>query len=103
MKVQVVENETLLDKADYDTCEVWLLNRTTEDDLDERVVNIPEVTEGFYTTAQKFPLLLTEISKKYFTDGIMPSDFEYEIITKDKNNYAVTMFICDEQKIKEIK
>ena len=102
MKVQIIENESLAKYADFENCDVWLLNRTSNEELDERIVNIPEVTESFNSSAIKFPLLLSEISNKYFPDGIWADDFSYEVITFNKQNYFVTVCVCDEECIKAV-
>lgn len=93
-KVQIVENEDLLQYADFGNCEVWLLNRTNDIPLADNVINIPEVTESLLDSATKFPRLLTEIYAKYDTD------FDYEVITDDAEHFAVHAYTCDYEKIK---
>lgn len=93
-KVQIVENEDLLQYADFDNCEVWLLNRTNNTPLPDDVINIPEVTESLLDSATKFPKLLTEIYEKHGTD------IDYEVITDDAEHFAVHAYTCDYEKIK---
>lgn len=93
-KVQIVENENLLQYADFDNCEVWLLNRTNDTPLADDVINIPEVTESLLDSATKFPRLLTEVYEKHGTD------IDYEVITDDAEHFAVHAYTCDYEKIK---
>lgn len=107
-KVQILENENFIKYADFENCEVWLLNRTNEEELDERIINIQEITESLSPSAIKFPMLLTEIYKKYPTYEEIENDiivnaeatFDYEILTDNKENYAIHSYVCDEEKIK---
>lgn len=96
IKVQVVENENLLQYADFANCEVWLLNRTNEEPLTDDVINISEITETMSDSASKFPKLLTEIYEKHGTD------FDYEVITDNTENFAIHAYTCDYKKIKII-
>lgn len=108
-KVQVVENENLLPYADFDNCEVWLLNRTTEEELDERVINVAEITESLLDTASKFPKLLTEIYNAHPAEQELDDEgniikvtipFDYEVVTDNMENYAIHSYVCDTSKIK---
>lgn len=102
MKVQIIENENFINNANFENCEVWLLNRTNSEELDERVINISEITESMLPTCIKFPKLFTEISNKYFLAGIIPDDFEYEIITDSSEKYMVHSYVCDVENIRII-
>ena len=53
-------------------------------------------------TNHKFPLLLTEIARKHFTDGVIPSDFDYEVITDNTEHFAIHSYCCDVEKIKVV-
>lgn len=108
-KVQVVENENLLQYADFNNCEVWLLNKTTEEEIDERIINISELTESLEPSALKLPRLLTSIYEKYPTIESFNEDgelinvepgFDYEILTDNKENYSIHTYVCDVDKIK---
>lgn len=101
MKVQIIENESFIDKADFSN-DVWLLNRTTEEELDERIVNISEITESLEPSYTKLPMLMTEIGNRYFTDDMIPEGFEYEVITDNRENFAIKSYVCDESAIKVI-
>lgn len=108
-KVQILENENFIEKADFENCEVWLLNRTNEEELDERIINIQELTESLEPSALKLPKLLTAIYEKYPTIESFNEDgelinvepgFDYEILTNNKENYAIHTYVCDVDKIK---
>ena len=111
VQIQVLENETFIRKADFDNCEVWLLNRTNEEELDKRVINIPEITESFEPSSLKFPKLLTEIynahpvEERFDDEGNIidaHATFDYEILTDDMENYAIHSYVCDTDKIKVV-
>lgn len=111
VQIQVLENETFIRKADFDNCEVWLLNRTNEEELDKRVINIPEITESFEPSSLKFPKLLTEIynahpvEERFDDEGNITDTyvtFDYEILTDDMENYAIHSYVCDTDKIKVV-
>ena len=93
-KVQIVENEDLLQYADFGNCEVWLLNRTNDTQLTDDVINVSEITESLLDSATKFPILLTEIYEKHGTD------IDYEVITDDAEHFAIHAYTCDYDKIK---
>ena len=87
MEIQIVETESELQFCNFEK-KVFLLNRTTESSLDARVINIQEITESPLPSSHKFPLLMTEILKKY-------PDFDYEVITQNPDNFSVTNIIYD--------
>lgn len=93
-KIQIVENEDLLQYADFDNCEVWLLNRTNDTQLADNVINVSGITESLLDSATKFPRLLTEIYEKHGTD------IDYEVITDVAEHFAVHAYTCDYEKIK---
>lgn len=92
--VQIIENEDFIQYADFNK-DVWLLNRTNCDEIDSRVINISEITESLFPTAEKFPKLLTEILNKYGT-------LDYEVLTDNKENFVVKSYVCETSKIKII-
>ena len=53
--IQILENESFIEKADFENYEVWLLNKTTEEEIDERIINIPELTESLGPSVLKLP------------------------------------------------
>lgn len=89
MKIQIIEDEGFAKYADYDNHEVFLLNRTEMYPLDERVINVPEITEGFAPVNEKFNTLLSEIYNRY-------GDVEYEVITDDPKKYIAEININGE-------
>ncbi len=51
------------------------------------VIDIPEITESTWNNGEKFKELISEINRRY--------SFEYEVLTNDKEQYAVKNYICD--------
>lgn len=102
MKVQIIEDESLLEYAEFDEADVWLLNRTTSSPLDERVVNVDEITQSLEPVVVKFPKLFTEIANKYFDNGLIPTDFAYQVVTKNPQNYIISYFVCDMEAIRDV-
>lgn len=113
IKVQIIENEELLEYADFETCEVWLLNRTTSNPLDSRVINETELTESALPSSMKFPQLLGFIWERHPNkeseveqDGVIvpvsEMSFTYEIVTKNKDNFLVKSYVCSEECIKVV-
>ena len=86
--IKIIENEKFIDFADLEHEEVWLLNRTNEQWIDDRVVNISEITESPLPIVEKLPKLLTEILKE---KGIV----DYKIITDDMSNYMIHTYVCE--------
>ena len=64
-KIQIVETEELLQYADFDSCEVRLLNRMSYNELDARVINEPELTESPLPSSMKLPQLLSMIWERH--------------------------------------
>lgn len=135
-RVQILDSEKLVKYADFDNCEVWLLNRDTGKKLDERIINVPEITENTSPSSVKFPQLMTELLNKHPVEDVYGDvevlcnnedgtplldengqrvkklerqiigyemTFEYEVITKSKEDYTLKMYVCDEKLIKEVK
>ena len=105
-KIQIVETEELLQYADFDRCEVRLLNRMSREELDARLINVPELTESPLPSSMKLPQLLSILWERYpnreLTDEqgeIIESvmTFSYEVLTKDKENFAVKSYVCQEE------
>lgn len=97
MTVQIIENESFIKNTDFENNEVWILNRTNTDPLDERIINYKEITESFETSAKKFPALLMQIFQVHNLESL-----DYELITDDKEKFAVKIYVCEESKIKEV-
>ena len=51
------------------------------------VVDIPEITNSTLNNGEKFKELISEINRRH--------SFEYEVLTNDKEQYAVKNYICD--------
>ena len=51
------------------------------------VIDIPEITESTLVNSEKFKELISEINRRH--------SFEYEVLTNDKEQYAVKNYICD--------
>ena len=51
------------------------------------VICIPEITESTLNNGEKFKELISEINRRH--------SFEYEVLTNDKEQYAVKNYICD--------
>lgn len=109
VKVQIIEDESYIKYADFDNSEVWLLNRTNNDELDPRIVNIAEVTESLLPSSIKFPKLLTHIYEKHPVEQELDGEgniikvtipFDYEVVTDNMENYAIHSYVCDTSKIK---
>ena len=51
------------------------------------VIDIPEITESTLNNGEKFKELISEINRRH--------SFEYEVLTNDKEQYAVKNYICE--------
>ena len=105
-RIQIVETEELLQYTDFDRCEVWLLNRMSREELDARVINIQELTESPLPSSMKLPQLLSMLWERHpnreltneqgeIIDSVMT--FAYEALAKDKENFAVKSYVCQEE------
>lgn len=108
LNVQILEDESYIEYADFDNSEVWLLNKTTNDELDPRIINVSEVTESLLPSSMKFPKLLTYIYEKhpgvtnYDSEGNFidyEPDFDYEVISSNAENFSTVVYVCDKEKI----
>lgn len=50
------------------------------------VIDIPEITNSTLVNGEKFKELISEINRRH--------SFEYEVLTEDKEQYAVKNYIC---------
>ena len=55
------------------------------------VICIPEITESTLNNGEKFKELISEINRRH--------SFEYEVLTNDKEQYAVKNYICEFKEI----
>lgn len=51
------------------------------------IIDIPEITESTLNNGEKFKELISEINRRH--------SFEYEVLTNDKEQYAVKNYICE--------
>lgn len=51
------------------------------------VICIPEITNSTLNNGEKFKELISEINRRH--------SFEYEVLTADKEQYAVKNYICE--------
>ena len=51
------------------------------------VICIPEITESLLPNGEKFKELISEINRRH--------SFEYNVLTNDREQYAVKNYICD--------
>ena len=51
------------------------------------VICIPEITESTLNNGEKFKEIISEINRRH--------SFEYEVLTNDKEQYAVKNYICE--------
>ena len=50
------------------------------------IIDIPEITNSTLVNGEKFKELISEINRRH--------SFEYEVLTNDKEQYAVKNYIC---------
>lgn len=120
MKYQFIENETFIEKADFENCQVYLMNKTLDNYDYPETLNINEVSQSFEPDTVKFPKMLTFANEHYLEnysteetktdeDGneysltVFSEPFEYEIITDDESKYTFTAYVCDKKSISVIK
>lgn len=92
--IQIVENESLIPFCNFNK-KIFLLNRVTQEELDTRVINISELTESTLPSSVKFPQLMTEIYRLY-------PEFDYEVLTRNPDNFSLKVYVCDFDKIKPV-
>ena len=51
------------------------------------VIDVPEITNSTLVNGEKFKQLISEINRRH--------SFEYEVLTNDKEQYAVKNYICE--------
>ena len=51
------------------------------------IIDIPEITNSTLPNGEKFKELISEITRRH--------SFEYEVLTADKEQYAVKNYICE--------
>ena len=88
-RILIVDNAKLLTPENVKNyAEVYTLFTT---DIKEvggvPVICIPEITESTLNNGEKFKELISEINRRH--------SFEYNVLTNDKEQYAVKNYICD--------
>ena len=88
-RILIVDNPELLTKENVSGyAEVYTLYPTDTKEVDGiPVICIPEITESTLPNGEKFKELISEINRRH--------SFEYEVLTNDKEQYAVKNYICD--------
>lgn len=88
-KILIIDNEKLLTKENVNGyAEVYTLYQTDITEFEGiPVICIPEITESTLNNGEKFKELISEINRRH--------SFEYEVLTNDKEQYAVKNYICD--------
>lgn len=88
-RILIIDDPELLtpeNVASY--CEAYTLFTTDIKDVEGiPVICIPEITESTFNNGEKFKELLSEINRRH--------SFEYEVLTADKEQYAVKNYICE--------
>lgn len=88
-RILIVDKPELLTKENVKNCaEVYTLFTTDIKEFEGiPVICIPEITESTLNNGEKFKELISEINRRH--------SFEYEVLTDDKEQYAVKNYICD--------
>ena len=88
-RILIVDKPELLTKENISGyAEVYTLFTTDVTEVEGiPVIDIPEITESTLNNGEKFKELISEINRRH--------SFEYEVLTDDKEQYAVKNYICD--------
>lgn len=88
-RILIVDKEELLTKENVvGYAEVYTLFSTDITEFEGiPIICIPEITESTLNNGEKFKELISEINRRH--------SFEYEVLTNDKEQYAVKNYICD--------
>ena len=88
-RILIVDKPELLTKenvAGY--AEVYTLFTTDIKEFEGiPVIDIPEITNSVLPNGEKFKELISEINRRH--------SFEYEVLTEDREQYAVKNYICE--------
>ena len=87
-KILIIDNAELLTPENTDGyAEIYTLFTTDIKDVEGiPVIDIPEITNSTLPNGEKFKELISEINRRH--------SFEYEVLTNDKEQYAVKNYIC---------
>ena len=88
-RILIIDNPKLLTPENIKNyAEVYPLFSTNIKEFEGiPVICIPEITESTLNNGEKFKELISEINRRH--------SFEYEVLTDDKEQYAVKNYICD--------
>ena len=88
-RILIVDKPELLTKENVvGYAEVYTLYPTDIKEFEGiPVICIPEITESTLNNGEKFKELISEINRRH--------SFEYEVLTNDKEQYAVKNYICE--------
>ena len=88
-KILIIDDPKLLTPENVKMySEVYPLFSTSITEFEDvPVIDIPEITESTLVNSEKFKELISEINRRH--------SFEYEVLTNDKEQYAVKNYICD--------
>lgn len=87
-KILIIDNTELLTPENTNGySEIYTLFTTDITEFNGiPVIDIPEITNSTLVYGEKFKELISEINRRH--------SFEYEVLTNDKEQYAVKNYIC---------
>lgn len=87
-KILIIDNTELLTLENTQGyAEIYPLFTTDVTELNGiPIIDIPEITNSTLVNGEKFKELISEINRRH--------SFEYEVLTNDKEQYAVKNYIC---------
>ena len=88
-KILIIDNTELLTPENTKGyAEIYTLYTTDITEFEGiPVIDIPEITESTLNNGEKFKELISEINRRH--------SFEYKVLTKEKEQYAVKNYICE--------
>lgn len=87
-KILIIDNTELLTIENIKGySEIYTLFTTDVTELNGiPIIDIPEITNSTLVNGEKFKELISEINRRH--------SFEYEVLTNDKEQYAVKNYVC---------
>lgn len=87
-KILIIDNvELLTPENTKGYAEIYPLFTTDVTEINGiPVIDIPEITNSTLANGEKFKELISEINRRH--------SFEYEVLTADKEQYAVKNYVC---------
>ena len=88
-KILIIDDPKLLTPENVKNyAEVYTICTTDIKEVDGiPVICIPEITESTLNNGEKFKELISEINRRH--------SFEYEVLTNNREQYAVKNYICE--------